>query len=120
MSKRLSKREALRICVQLWDWLAEDETRHKCAWPGWKKVGAMKLDCPLCEYSHQFSGTPICVNCPLRGYGAWPVAGCYLSPSAFFAWLDSRGVYRQKAARQIADAARRALADLPNKRKEGA
>lgn len=50
---RLTKREALRICWELWTWLAKNSDKSKDDWPGWEKYGELNLDCPCCEHCMQ-------------------------------------------------------------------
>ena len=131
---KLTKLTALIICRDLWTWLAENPNcADKGAWPGWRKVpakyGAMSHDCPCCEFAGTKDLRNGCQNCPLDGY-AWKSLypcgredgfGCERDPtSSFNLWYYSSSfdsACRAAAARKMADACVRALADL---RKESA
>lgn len=82
MGLKLTKKDALLICVRLWDWLYENpEIRDKTEWPGWDAlydtydVDEFFSDCPCCEWVNQqgyhlmtedndFAGLD-CSKCPL-------------------------------------------------------
>lgn len=58
---KLSKREALRICHDLWEWLYRHPMRVKHEWPGWeelkKKYTVLEIeDCPMCAWVEQKYG----------------------------------------------------------------
>lgn len=76
---RLTKKRAIEISIELWEWLAKTGAEDKAKWPGWKNYGFMRCDCPLCEYDFRHrrgSCFKICDYCPLeRGYN-----GCYFTP----------------------------------------
>ena len=66
----LTKRQALEITQELWEWLAETGGADKYPWPGWEKKGEMSFDCPLCEFAaqkHSYirSRYILCAQCPL-------------------------------------------------------
>ena len=50
---KLTKRKALKICKELWEWLAENPDKQKIHWPDWEKYGEMSHGCPCCEYRDQ-------------------------------------------------------------------
>lgn len=64
----LTKAKALLICYSLWSWLAKTGHDTKEDWPGWKKWGKMKENCPCCEYVIRYHNT--CSKCPL--IDLWP------------------------------------------------
>ena len=69
---RLTKRKALEITAELWQWMVENPGNLKYQWPGWEKYGEMYGACACCEYARRHSHGPIkdnCVPCPL--YGKW-------------------------------------------------
>ena len=73
---RLTREKALRICRDLWIWMAQEKKSgldHKKDWPGWEKYGEMKADCPCCEYNHRQKWTYCSRKC-LLGF-LWP-DGC--------------------------------------------
>ena len=57
---KLTKRKALEICLELWQWCAETGL-DKADWPGWHKYGQMDADCPCCEYVRQHPSD----HCPI-------------------------------------------------------
>jgi len=105
----LTKRRALEICRDMWDWLADNPEREKEDWPGWEEVGRMLDNCPCCEYTCQQVGD-FCDHCPLYYY--WPENDCGSDNSPFRRWLGSNLHYRSMYARRIANYARKALKEL--------
>jgi len=127
----LSKRLALKICYELWTWLAENPLRAKGDWPGWKKYinYAINLSffhyCPCCEWVKQrrnlnakqcvfLSGAKYCPLKPL-----WP-QGCEQkgdtrTPWEF--WMKGHPREKAKQAQIIADAAYKEWQKLEKKRK---
>ena len=128
---KLTRRDALVICRDLWGWLAKNPNyTHKSAWPGWEKVcakyGDMASNCPCCAFvGVDLYHRPNCRNCPLDRY-AWNSLyhnadlqdgfGCERDPRSPFSkwyWSDSGAEgLRARSARKIADASVKALADL--------
>ena len=105
--KKLTKREALRICSELWAWLAENPSRNKDEWPGWCDCGEMSNDCPCCEYTLAADNGP-CRKCPMRSL--WTFDGdvyCLHKDSPFLAWFWARtNEERAQVAQTIANEAR--------------
>ncbi len=93
--RKLTKKKTLRICAELWEWVAKQdlsdrEDRHmiKYDWPGWEKYGAMENNCPCCQYSNDDkTGIIICDICPL--HNLWP-NGCMGDNSVFSKYLYSK------------------------------
>jgi hypothetical protein len=114
----MTKREALIKTIGMWDWLAEDSSREKSDWPG---LGGAHIlsSCFCCEYTRRQQTKPLtaldCQTlCPLVGY-AWEATDgqnyhCCRPGTPYEIWR--RGNYRPESARQIAAAARKALAEL--------
>lgn len=79
---KLTKKKAIEISIELWEWLAETGDGNKANWSGWKKYGGMVCDCALCEYSTQqggIKGDTICDFCPLYtqlGNGCYEFGYC--------------------------------------------
>ena len=69
--KPASGKEALKITIELWEWL-ELTGKKKEKWDGWTKYGRMRSDCPLCEYAVG------CSCCPLVDYykPKWSISYC--------------------------------------------
>lgn len=118
---RLTKKKALEITKELWEWLAETGEDYKGEWPGWKKYkaygnskrsGRFDSHCGLCEYARRKSHVDTCSYCPL--YGKW-VAGdsesnCLESDSPFSLWEQAEDIRsRRKYAKIIADLCSEAL-----------
>ena len=59
---KLTKKEAIEICKELWTFLAETG-KEKFEWDGWKKYGEMENDCPFCEYC-RWQDDWLCESCP--------------------------------------------------------
>jgi len=122
---KLTKRKSLELTIELWDWLAANPKRWKINWPGWKIRGGpnpeMRHDCPCCEYDLQHEGSGYaddgCPHCPLQDY--WPSGSCEPedgSGSPWSDWIKATGgsvmiKEAEKAATEITDLARQALAD---------
>lgn len=82
--EELTEAVAIRITLELWEWLAETG-RRKGGWPGWKKYGRMLCGCPLCEF-YRRGGDGDCElgRCPLAqqreygchqwGFSVWDIA----------------------------------------------
>ena len=80
---RLTKKEALDLSIELWEWLAETG-KQKDEWSNWEKHGGTENDCFLCEYAvHHPSKGGLC-NCPLADDEH---SGCY--DTAFGDWVLS-------------------------------
>ncbi len=47
---KLTKKKALSIAIELWEWIVDNPGKRKSAWPGWEKYGKMHESCSLCEY----------------------------------------------------------------------
>lgn len=66
----MTKLEAKRISVGLWNWLAETGSADKDAWPDAKKeqISVMRDRCSLCEYFRPNSAANrlSCAGCPLN------------------------------------------------------
>lgn len=110
-TKELTKREALRICGELWDWLAKTGAECKDDWPGWDKYGEMENNCPCCTYSNQSYVFPdyffSCKNCPIKwisnkyknssNYDDF-YPDCQQDPSPFHKWEEADNKEERKAA----------------------
>ena len=90
------KKRALEICLELWEWLADEDGRQKGDWPGWAEHGDMLHNCPCCEEAHpgqtqyDFDGEncDACLLWPGRGAGGpceWD------SDSPYRAWSEQSG-----------------------------
>ncbi len=114
---KLSRKKALEITRDLWDWLAKHPSKRKEDWVGWEynggKIGTMSNNCPCCEYIGfiPLKDIPLKDNCseicPLKNL--WK-KGCMIETSAFQRWYVSKDErIKQKYAKQIADACRKEL-----------
>lgn len=104
----ISKKTALKRCIELWDWLADNLDKEKYNWPGWEKYGKADLECWTCQYTLE-RNLP-CEQCLLAEL--WPYKrSCMDKRSLYRRWADyglsSR--IRQNAARKIADHCRKLL-----------
>lgn len=109
---KLTKKRALFLCWQLWEWLGESEDNRKTEWPEWENKGGRVAYCdsfcPCCEYNGNTMGERKCSSCPLGDY--WPklkyrrIAKCEEPASPYNQWLET---HKPKFARQIAAASKR-------------
>lgn len=60
---RLTKKRAIQLTIELWEWLAETGL-WKGDWDGWKKYGHARGGCFLCEYGLRQRGRSLCAFCP--------------------------------------------------------
>ena len=65
---KLSRKKAIKLCIELWTWLAKTG-KHKEDWLGWRKYGYICCDCWFCEYDEQRSPTDKCQKCIFPGKG---------------------------------------------------
>lgn len=115
----MTKRQALELCIELWDWLADNPTARKSKWIGFAEWDKMESDCPCCQYVAETTKcAPIrgemeeCLHCPLHGF-AWQ-GSCVDKDALYSRWLfcHNNPSLRTELAREIAAAARKALAAL--------
>ena len=62
---RLTRERAIKLSIELWEWLAESGG-EKGEWPEASKYwgdGEQRY-CPLCDYDNQFAGAS-CSHCPI-------------------------------------------------------
>ena len=101
----LSKKKAVELDREKWDWLYRHPSKNKEDWPRWKKNGGdldeVSMDCFACEYVEQFEEEE-CRLCPF----VWPHAAC-LAPNRkglYNRWKDAKTHRtRKKYARLIRD-----------------
>ena len=82
---KLTRKKAIELSIELWEWLAETGAMMKLYWPKWKEYGYANCDCFLCEYGFRKKHSDTCLNCPLKrclGYS------CY--GTAYGEWEDAR------------------------------
>jgi len=54
--RKRTRLEALQLCLELWEWLAETGSSDKADWPGWERLGYTDIQrykihkCFACEY----------------------------------------------------------------------
>jgi len=98
---KLTRRLALEITRELWEWLAETG-KFKHEWKGWKKYGDMLSNCPLCEYAKQHDVEVYCLTCPL--FGKWIARDksiCISEGSPFDLWLGADKIEERKRYAQM-------------------
>ncbi len=84
--EELTEKVAHRICLELWQGLAETGEK-KDDWIGWEKYGLLFAGCPLCEY-YRPSGGDNCRTCPLSDREEAPsVYGCW--SYSFSGWFHA-------------------------------
>jgi len=92
---RLSRKEAIELCIELWTWLAKTGKR-KWEWPRWDKYGEVENLCFFCKYrTQQFWRYPnlslknpegFCRHCPLTSIGVF----CMKSDSFYDIWFNAK------------------------------
>lgn len=102
---RLTKKKAIAISIELWEWLAETGEEYKCFWSGWDKYGDMANECALCEYRNYHGGYRILANdkkeCPTCPYYA-KYGECEEKSSPYHRWREGKSkVKRKKYATQF-------------------
>jgi hypothetical protein len=113
---RLTKRKALELTKELWEWLAKDGTRRKGDWPKWEELGEFNSHCPCCEYARRNGKWPNhCSYCPLSG--KWkgrnePYECCHGKSPYHLWWFSEEKRECQKYARKIVKLCDEALAEL--------
>ena len=79
---KLTKKKALEIAIELWEWIVDNPEKGKNEWLGWAKHGYMAGDCPFCQYGHATIIHADDCDCPLdKKYGS-----CYDNRCAFNEW----------------------------------
>ena len=102
---RISKKTALKRCMELWDWLAKNPLCTKQEWPGWNGYGEAALWCWACEYGRKYALA--CASCIL--INLWP-RECMHPSSPYVKWNDATDpLDRKKYALEIANYCRNLL-----------
>jgi hypothetical protein len=128
MEKAPTKREALEICIRMWDWLTDHPEKSK-----WGAIFELKLpqdmssSCSACEYDDwaSFGGAPentladygksdrVCTNCPVWDYDG---RGEMCLSHEYGEWQEipfgKNPLERSRLAEAIANRARRKLDEL--------
>jgi len=121
--EKLTKKQALFLCWQLWKWLAKTGCAIKSLWPHWVwnggEINIMESDCPCCEYAwHRFPPQKCKLYCPLKIL--WPKG--YLrttpKPTPFQKWTQAKTRQtRKKYALIIANGAKKEYMKLQKERR---
>jgi len=86
---KLSRKKAFKLCLELWEWIAETNG-DKQDWPGWEKYGGALCDCWFCEYGERQEarfGADFCHYCPLHAkYGS---LGCRSDSCTYNLWVNA-------------------------------
>lgn len=115
---KLTKKQALELTRDMWDWLSEDENRKKSEWLANHEFPFCSIlhNCFLCEYAKldqvEYPYTQNCNECPLVGRWVkdYPQYDCETTGSPFLEWCGFDN--RCENAKRIADLCREALAEL--------
>lgn len=110
---KLTKKQALRDCIILWQYLADSPSVDKK--DAVKDVLPNKVyeaDCPCCEYDSQHSE-----RCAHKCIVGWPNGNCTDEKSPFLSWLKSEFniTDKTKYALEVIKLAEDALANLEDK-----
>ena len=112
MKKKLTRKQALKVCYELWLWLAENPSKFKYDWPGWEKYGRMFNWCPCCEYADH-----CCKRCPLHSF--WPNGFCTALYSSYANWRSATmDKQRRTFALKIANACKVRLKRYAHKQRK--
>jgi hypothetical protein len=104
---KLTKKKAIELHRELWDWLYHHPSKWKEGWPGWKEHGEVAEDCFLCEYVKTNNLT--CSKCLLDWGSAVDCIG--KDNNGYFAqWNDALIPKTRKKYAKI-------IRDLPRKKK---
>lgn len=114
---RLTKREALILVRDMWDWISKNPFKTKKNWPGWNQFKKESLDDPYCaccfyvDYrAKRNDEASDCDRCPL--VKLWP-EGCIDFDSPYGRWIQARIKKNRKDfvkyARIIRNAAKKEL-----------
>lgn len=85
---KLTARQALELCQELWEWLRDnpsDDVIDKGRWPKWKELGDMLNRCPLCEYQRSSKNCNRCLIYWRRKPGLYN--HCTRRDSPFYKWV---------------------------------
>ncbi len=92
---KLTKKKALEIAIELWEWIVDNPGKLKHEWTEWEKYGRMLNSCPLCEYACRAD----CIKCPLK----WGYYGCEDNDiSQYIKWHDAINEGAKNAAHAAA------------------
>jgi len=108
----VNKREALEICIKMWDWLAENPDNLKIEAAIALKLPDMPFSCAACQYDIQVQKEKDtdCQNCPVWDYSGTPTM---CEREEYGRWSSSFEYSRRSsAAKAIADRARCKLEEL--------
>lgn len=65
--KRLTKKMALRLTAELWEWIGAEPRRIKREWPGWEEQeGGVFANCFLCHWLKAKLGRSCRKSCVLK------------------------------------------------------
>ncbi len=105
--KKLTKKQAIKLHRELWDWIAAHPLEDKMAWPGWGEYGYCFNDCIFCHYSMVIKGAS-CEKCPALGkwapgyfgFGALPtpMSECCAPRSPYTQWKVAKGTHDKERA----------------------
>ena len=112
-----TKKKALQITADLWEWLEKHPSKAKRNWPGWKENGGNIEDingnsCACCDYVTTISRD--CSACPLIKLWQEVSSDCYGRGSGYYVrWCDARSPKtRKKYARIIKEGALKVLQEV--------
>lgn len=87
-----TKKKAIKLHRELWDWLYHHPRKKKYDWPGWKMNGGIhpdvENDCFACKYMFTHTGCAFTAlrmcekHCPL----VWPGGACYEGERLYYNW----------------------------------
>ena len=105
---KLTKKRAIKLHRELWDWLFHHPSKKKWDWPRWTRNGGdisvIENDCFLCEYD-KFRKDD-CMACPLD----WGGRNCNDDNAYFNLWNKAKLLGTRKKYAKI-------IRDLPERKR---
>ena len=97
---RLTKRKAINIAIERWEWAAETGSNYKEDWPGGKAYPEFRRHCPLCEYDGRHKRD--CKSCPYyQKYGFCAALGSPYSKWSKRRTKKARKLYAKQCLDQL-------------------
>ena len=90
---KLTRKRAIKLHRQLWNWLAKNPDKGKGDWPEWEynggKIQSCNNDCFACEVTAVISGLEDCYKC-LFDWGKFPTCGTGCIKGLYSSWLVAK------------------------------
>jgi len=112
---KLTKKKAIELHRELWDWLYHNPEKAKGDWPRWEELEKVMAQCFLCEYANRKCNLTLfqCECCPLAWprFDLWSRKGvfCYQKDTPFDKWAKAKSPRIKKKYAKI-------IRDLPERK----